>query len=70
MTYPVSSRPTLKSPGFIARTGLRSGYLGACQSYCTQEYDHCRVSGLPQATCDDRLPVCQNACDVCASTSW
>jgi hypothetical protein len=68
MIPPVSNQQNYKLSGFIARTGLRAGAPGACQSYCIQEHDRCQVSGLPQATCDDRLPVCQNACDVCAYT--
>ncbi len=47
------------------RTGLRSGSYSGCNAYCGQEYNRGLGSGTPAATCNDRLPVCQNACTVC-----
>jgi hypothetical protein len=52
---------------FQARTGLRAGYYGRCEAYCDQEFSRCaNTPGMPIATCDDRYPVCQNACAVCS----
>jgi hypothetical protein len=48
------------------RTGLRAGSLAGCNAYCGQEYNRCLTNGTPSDTCNDRLPVCQNACSVCA----
>lgn len=71
MIFPLNTHcPEFNPSGFRVRTDLAAGSPNRCLSYCVQEYDRCRVSGLPQATCDDRLPVCQNACDVCAITGW
>jgi hypothetical protein len=47
------------------RTGLRAGSYADCNAYCGQEYNRCMTDGTPSATCNDRLPVCQNACSVC-----
>ncbi len=49
------------------RTGLRSGSYSSCNAYCGQEYNRCMVDGTPSETCNDRLPVCQNACTVCGT---
>jgi hypothetical protein len=48
------------------RTGLRAGSYSSCNGYCGQEFNRCMADGTPSATCNDRLPVCQNACSVCA----
>ena len=60
---------TSKAKGpFQARTGLRAGNYAYCQNYCWQEYNRCAADpNMPRTTCDDRYPVCQNACDVCAA---
>jgi hypothetical protein len=50
---------------FRLRTGLRAGSYSGCNAYCGQEYNRCLGDGTPKETCDDRLPVCQNACTVC-----
>jgi len=58
-------------PGFSGlrvRSALHSGSYQGCLAYCAQEHNRCLMSGLPQGTCGDRLPVCQNACTACAVT--
>ena len=47
------------------RSGIKAGDFYGCNAYCQQEFDRCRVNGTPVETCNDRLPVCQNACSVC-----
>jgi len=47
------------------RTGLQAGSVSGCYNYCAQEYNRCLTDGTPSDTCNDRLPVCQNACSVC-----
>jgi hypothetical protein len=49
------------------RTSLRAGTYPGCNAYCDQEYNRCMTDGTPSDTCNDRLPVCQNACTVCGS---
>jgi hypothetical protein len=39
--------------------------------YCDQERARCYSDpNVPQGTCDDRYPVCQNACTVCGMTPY
>jgi hypothetical protein len=55
--------------GFVVRSGVRAGGYYGCQAYCNQEYRRCQTDpNLVESVCNDRLPVCQNACDVCALT--
>lgn len=63
-----SSSLSAESPGLRVRSALHSGSYQGCLAYCAQEYNRCLMSGLPQGTCGDRLPVCQNACTACAVT--
>jgi hypothetical protein len=58
--------PAPRTSQFRLRSGLRAGSLSGCNAYCGQEYNRCMGDGTPSATCNDRLPVCQNACSVCA----
>jgi hypothetical protein len=43
--------------------------MNSCLVYCDQELGRCYSDpNMPKATCDDRYPVCQNACTVCGTT--
>ncbi len=56
-------------PGLIVRSNVRAGSYYSCQAYCNQEYQRCLADPkIGKNVCDDRLPICQNACDVCATT--
>ena len=58
-------------PALRVRTDLRLGGAGNCMAYCDQERARCYSDpNVPQATCDDRYPVCQNACTVCGMTPY
>jgi hypothetical protein len=57
---------TAPSSQLRMRTGLQAGSLAGCNAYCGQEFNRCLTDGTPKDTCNDRLPVCQNACSVCA----
>jgi len=52
------------------RSGLRAGGYRGCMDYCAQEYDRCKVSDLPLDVCNDREPVCQNACKAFTDTYY
>ena len=65
---PTKTKPAPRSNQLNLRTGLRAGSLAGCNAYCGQEYNRCLGDGTPSDTCNDRLPVCQNACTVCATT--
>jgi len=60
-----TTSPTRTHPHMRLRSGLRAGNYPGCKAYCGQEYRRCLTDGTPTATCEDRLPVCQNACTVC-----
>lgn len=62
---PTTPKSIARSGQLKLRTGLRAGSFAGCNAYCGQEYDRCMVDGTPADTCNDRLPVCQNACTVC-----
>jgi len=56
--------------GLAVRSGLRAGGFRGCMDYCAQEFDRCRVSDLPLDVCNDRKPVCQNACKAFTDTYY
>jgi hypothetical protein len=57
---------TLHTPALRVRTAVRAAGYGACMAYCDQERARCYFDpNLPPETCNDRYPVCQNACTVC-----
>lgn len=66
--YAESPSLQLGLSGLRVRSDLHSGSFQGCLAYCAQEYNRCLVNGLPRDTCNDRLPVCQNACTACAVT--
>ena len=58
-------------PGMRVRTDVRAGGYNNCMVYCDQERARCyNDPNVPQGTCDDRYPVCQNACTVCGTTPY
>lgn len=60
-----TSPPT---PAISIRSGLRAGGYTGCLAYCDQERTRCISDpGIPRPVCDDRYPVCQNACAACGS---
>ncbi len=59
------TKSTNQSNQIKLRSGLHAGNLPGCYDYCAQEYNRCYTNGTPNDTCNDRLPVCQNACSVC-----
>jgi hypothetical protein len=62
-------RPTRSTPVLSVRTGLSAGGYSGCLSYCDQERSRCVSNpAIPRGVCDDRYPVCQNACAACASS--
>jgi hypothetical protein len=65
----MSCHPTRHNPGLRVRTDLQAGSMNSCLVYCDQELGRCYSDpNMPKATCDDRYPVCQNACTVCGTT--
>lgn len=53
--------------GLRLRTDVRAGGLNGCMRYCDQERGRCFSDpNVPPETCNDRHPVCQNACTVCS----
>jgi hypothetical protein len=56
--------------GLPVRTDVRSGGYNGCMSYCSNNYSQCYADpNIPdKGVCNDRLPVCQNACMACATT--
>jgi hypothetical protein len=66
MTALSRTKSTNQSPQIKLRSGLQAGNVPGCYDYCVQEYNRCYANGTPSDTCNDRLPVCQNACSVCA----
>lgn len=67
----MKSTPTSISSaaGLVVRTGMRAGGYDNCMAYCNQEFQRCQADpNIAKSVCNDRLPVCQNACDVCALT--
>jgi hypothetical protein len=53
------------------RTALQAGGYGSCMSYCDQERARCYYDpNMQKSVCDDRYPICQNACTVCGSTPY
>jgi hypothetical protein len=65
MMFRTKNSCSTRSSQLKIRTGLQAGSLSGCMAYCGQEYNRCLSDGTPSDTCNDRLPVCQNACTVC-----
>ena len=67
----MTREPTKHKPALRLRTDVRAGGTGNCLAYCDQERARCyNDPNVPQQTCDDRYPVCQNACSVCGMTPY
>lgn len=59
------------TPALSVRTGLQAGGFNSCMTYCDQQRIACDSNpSIPNSTCADRYPVCQNACGVCATTPY
>ena len=53
------------------RTDVRAGGYNNCMVYCDQEAARCYSDpNTPDDVCNDRYPVCQNACSVCGMTPY
>jgi len=65
MMVRTKASPSPRTSQLKLRSGLRAGNMYDCNAYCGQEYNRCMTDGTPSDTCNDRLPVCQNACSVC-----
>lgn len=64
-------RETPRNAGLRVRTDVRAGGTGNCMAYCDQERARCYSDpNMPKETCDDRYPICQNACTVCGMTPY
>lgn len=63
----MTCKPTRHNTGLRLRTDVRAGGLNGCMAYCDQERARCFADpNMPQETCNDRHPICQNACTVCS----
>ena len=65
----MSRKPAQRNTSLRLRKDVRAASMNSCPAYCNQERALCYADpNLPQGTCDDRYPVCQNACTVCGIT--
>ncbi len=57
--------------GLPVRTALQAGGYGTCMNYCDQERARCYYDpSVQKGVCDDRYPICQNACTVCGTSPY
>ena len=67
----MSEKSTQQHPTLRVRTDVHAGGYNNCMVYCDQELSRCYSDpNMPKGTCDDRYPVCQNACSVCGMTPY
>jgi hypothetical protein len=66
-----TSTRNIHQAAFTVRTGLQAGGYNTCMNYCEQERSRCYYDpNMQKGVCDDRYPICQNACTVCGTTPY